>query len=57
VDGACCLVDGTCVIMTLVECEGAGGQWFGPLFECEPDPCPPTAVEGTTWGRIKRFYH
>jgi hypothetical protein len=51
--GACCFPDGSCVVEGELECQGNGGQFQGGAVPCEPNPCVPTPVEKTTWGKIK----
>ncbi len=36
--GACCF-DSDCLVMTEVDCVGAGGEWGGPDTACEADTC------------------
>lgn len=55
--GACCLQDGSCVVETEAECLAGQGSYEGDLSPCEPNPCTPTPVEVTTWGRIKARFH
>jgi len=38
------------------QCETMGGQYQGDGTQCAPNPCHPTPVEKTTWGRIKAGY-
>ena len=38
--GACCFRDNSCVILTLDECEAAGGWYQGDGVSCDPNPCP-----------------
>jgi len=48
--GACCLPDGSCILLTEQECKDAGGTYQGDETACEPDPCsappPPPPAEG-----------
>lgn len=48
-DGACCLLDGACELLTEDECPG---DWLGTDIDCDPNPCP-TPTRRTTWGWIK----
>lgn len=53
--GACCI--GTqCVILEHRECVVAGGEFQGYASSCDPDPCDPTAIETTTWGKIRSSF-
>lgn len=54
--GACCLDDGTCVLLDQGDCEEQNGAYQGDGTACEPDPCQPTAVERTTWGRVRASF-
>jgi len=55
--GACCFLDGTCQMLTRVQCTAAGGSYLGDGIQCTPtNPCPSTPTEKTTWGRIKSHY-
>jgi hypothetical protein len=54
--GACCLADGSCTVVDQRACEDQDGAYQGDDSTCEPDPCEPTAVEGTTWGRIRASF-
>jgi hypothetical protein len=38
-EGACCLDDGTCSVVTEAECFATGGSWNGPASTCDPSPC------------------
>lgn len=49
--GACCLLDGSCVISSAETCQPPM-LWFAGVA-CSPSPCPPIAVEPSTWGRLK----
>lgn len=50
---ACCFPDGSCTMLTADRCEAAGGNTMGPGSSCDPNPCPPTAAQHTTWGAVK----
>ena len=39
VTGACCFLDGTCVVVTAADCQTAGGSFLGG--DCAPALCPP----------------
>ena len=41
--GACCFEDGTCTLLTIPECDEAGGVLFGVNVPCNPNPCPQPA--------------
>jgi hypothetical protein len=38
--GACCLVNGDCVIASPSGCQGSGGVYQGDGTTCTPNPCP-----------------
>jgi hypothetical protein len=38
--GACCFVDGTCVVVLPDECSMQGGVFQGTGTDCDPNPCP-----------------
>ncbi len=55
--GACCFVLWyTCQVTSEHACEVQHGNYLGDGVLCDPDPCGPTAVEKTSWGRIKAAY-
>jgi hypothetical protein len=54
--GACCFPDGACTVLTRSQCTDQEGTYQGDGSVCEPNPCQPTAVEGTTWGRIRASF-
>ncbi len=54
--GACCFADGSCVVLEQQMCEEPGGSYQGDGSTCEPNPCQPTPIESTTWGRIKSSF-
>ena len=54
--GACCLQNGSCVLLSSEDCTAHSGSWLGEGTSCTPNPCPPTPVERTSWGRIKQQY-
>lgn len=54
--GACCLPDGSCEVVDQILCAYHGGIWLGFGIPCEPDPCPPTRIESTSWGEVKHRY-
>jgi hypothetical protein len=52
--GACCYDDQLCIVTNEADCyEQYNGYVWMPEGDCDPNPCPPVAVEETTWGRIK----
>ncbi|MDM7914396.1 MAG: hypothetical protein QUU85_03905 [Candidatus Eisenbacteria bacterium] len=53
-DGACCLNE-VCQILPEEQCLNAGGIYQGNATGCDPNPCG-TAVETSTWGRVKSSY-
>ncbi|MDM7913934.1 MAG: hypothetical protein QUU85_01525 [Candidatus Eisenbacteria bacterium] len=54
-NGACCLPDGTCLVISEEQCAAEQGLWYGEI-PCEPNPCEPVPVQETNWGRIKAIY-
>jgi hypothetical protein len=54
--GACCFPAGVCLQGTEEACRMAGGSYVGDGTPCMPDPCGPTALEASTWGRVKADY-
>lgn len=56
-EGACCFDDGSCVIMTMVDCGGAGGDYYGDGEVCDPNPCPqpPDPPENDTCEGAEEF--
>jgi parallel beta-helix repeat protein len=54
--GACCLVGGACVVVSEYACSAQQGLYRGNGTLCQPDPCGPTPIERTSWGRIKAAY-
>ncbi len=54
--GACCLPEESCVVLERSQCEEQHGAYQGDGSTCDPNPCPPTAVERTTWGRIRASF-
>jgi hypothetical protein len=55
-NGACCFADGSCFVLDQSACGEQGGNYMGNGTACEPNPCEPTRVQPTTWGRIKASY-
>jgi hypothetical protein len=53
---ACCGPDGTCSMQYPGECQLAGGSPMGPGTDCVTQPCDPTPVRRSTWGRVKTLY-
>ncbi|MGD9690381.1 MAG: multicopper oxidase domain-containing protein [Phycisphaerales bacterium] len=39
--GACCLLDGSCVIRSSADCAALSGTYRGNGTSCNPSPCPP----------------
>lgn len=39
-DGACCLGDGSCVVLSESDCTAQGGTFQGAGLDCGPDTCP-----------------
>jgi len=38
--GACCFLDGTCIVALEEDCQAAGGTYDGDFTDCDPNPCP-----------------
>ncbi len=53
---ACCLADGSCVLLTEGACADLQGDWLGEGTVCDPNPCPIVPVEQASWGQIKAVY-
>jgi len=49
---ACCLQNGTCEMITELECEDLGGNWMGSGTDCVGAPCAVPVTKGS-WGEIK----
>jgi hypothetical protein len=43
--GACCFLDGSCMIVTQAACDALYGAFKGEGTTCDPNPCPPPCVE------------
>lgn len=54
--GACCFPGGSCTVLAQQSCEAQGGLYIGDGTDCEPNPCPGTAVEMPTWGAMKALF-
>ena len=54
--GACCLADGSCVALDASQCAAQQGIYMGDGTTCGSNPCQPTPVRFSTWGRIKASY-
>jgi len=52
--GACCFSDGQCQILDRDACADAGGTPVEGVMTCDPNPCEPTPVIETSWGKIKQ---
>ncbi|MCA9729254.1 MAG: hypothetical protein KC729_16320, partial [Candidatus Eisenbacteria bacterium] len=44
-DGACCLENGVCGVMSFSECEIVPGYWLGVGAPCDPSPCIPVTSD------------
>jgi hypothetical protein len=44
-NAACCLPDGTCILVIPAACRDMQGEFFGDWVDCDPNPCeyPPGA--------------
>jgi len=54
--GACCFFDGSCLVLSPAACAEQQGTYVGDDTECEPNPCQPTPMQISSWGRIKVTY-
>lgn len=54
--GACCLPSASCIVMQAQQCGQPDATYLGDGTICEPTSCQPTAVETTSWGRLKAKY-
>lgn len=55
--GVCCLPDGSCYPTgDPYDCEAQGGDYTDEYIECDPNPCGPTPVAPSSWGRIKAYF-
>jgi hypothetical protein len=54
--GACCLADGSCLVLTAAQCADQHGTYMGDDTPCDSSTCQPTSVQATTWGQIKASY-
>ena len=41
--GACCLPDGSCLVLEEADCLQLGGEFHGDIGECDPNPCEQTS--------------
>lgn len=53
-EGACCFGP-DCVLLTEEDCLAGEGEWYGN-DSCDPNPCPTTPAESSSWGEIKNLY-
>jgi hypothetical protein len=51
----CCVCE-DCYIATQEECDGLGGEFHPEWDTCEPNPCPASPTDNTSWGTIKSIY-
>jgi hypothetical protein len=54
--GACCFVDGSCLVLGRQACGDGHGTYQGDGTNCNPNPCEATPIRPTTWGQIKAGY-
>jgi hypothetical protein len=54
--GACCFLDGSCIVAERPDCENQDGTYQGDGSTCEPNPCEPTVVQPESWGRVKALF-
>jgi hypothetical protein len=51
----CCVCE-DCYIATEDECMDLGGEYHPEWDTCDPNPCPASPTDGTSWGAIKSIY-
>lgn len=51
----CCVCE-DCYIATEDECVDLGGEYHPEWDTCDPNPCPASPTDGTSWGTIKSIY-
>jgi predicted outer membrane repeat protein len=54
--GACCFVDGSCLLVEQSLCADQQGNYLGDGTTCAPNPCQSIPVQRATWGWIKAGY-
>jgi len=53
---AVCCVCQDCYIVDEFECADLGGEWHPDWNTCDPNPCPASPTDATSWGSIKAIY-
>lgn len=48
--GACCLSDGSCVVLTQAVCDIQQGTYWGDDTVCDPNPCPQEMIGACCFG-------
>jgi hypothetical protein len=51
----CCVCE-DCYIATEDECEALDGEFHPEWDSCDPNPCPASPADNTSWGTIKSIY-
>ena len=51
--GACCLPDGSCLLLTV---SGCTGEYLGDHVPCDPNPCELVPTERMSWGEMKSLF-
>jgi hypothetical protein len=51
----CCVCE-ECYIATEMECMDLDGEYHPEWDSCEPNPCPASPTDNTSWGTIKSIY-
>lgn len=54
--GACCFADGSCLVLGGPACADQQGVYMGAQTSCDSNPCEPTPVQTSTWGRVKAVF-
>ena len=53
---AVCCAGADCYLTNEDECSFMGGEIFPDWETCEPNPCPPTPVMESSWGKLKALF-
>jgi hypothetical protein len=56
-EGACCLEDGSCEILTAEDCAAMGGEYQGDEVSCDPNPCESSQYQGCGLGYWKNHLY
>ncbi|MFB3908979.1 MAG: hypothetical protein ACE15D_11300 [Candidatus Eisenbacteria bacterium] len=55
-DVACCFDDGSCQVLYDYTCIAMGGEPNPWEYDCDPNPCSPTATSHVSWGQVRGLY-